>query len=82
VVGDDSSPLPPPRAASIRVVAWWLIALGLLLAGGSVAWFILDEGVRQYGIFVYVKPPFPWPEINLGAFMAGVGLLVLAIRRP
>jgi hypothetical protein len=38
--------------------------------------------VRQYGTFTYVKPPFPWPEIYLGAFMAGVGLIVLAIRRP
>jgi hypothetical protein len=69
-----------PKTPKIRVVAWWLIVLGLLLSVVSIAWFVFDQGARQYGTFTYVKPPFPWQEIYLGAFMAGVGVIVLAIR--
>jgi hypothetical protein len=64
----------------MRGVGLIVLAVGLLLAGGALAWWGLSWE-RDYGTFDYHHPDFPWPLVFLGVIVAGFGLVVTATRR-
>jgi hypothetical protein len=65
----------------MRRLAWGLVVAGASLLALALGWYLTTE-IRPYGSFDWHRPDFPWPAVHLGAFMAGVGFIVLAIRRP